>query len=225
MPNSLYILWCMEGFDSSGTELVVHTSLHQQADALLHRSRIKAGAAHGFRVLSQRIFNIRGHIVHQPCIQDPFQTLRIAAVGIQFDGIAQRPDLGEEILHPLLEQRLTAAEDHTIQKSPALSKKIQYLRLLPALRLLQAGHQRCIVAKGTAEITAAGEHRGRDLSREIHHSQLLQSAYTHLIFPSLQLYSCLAAVGQTIFTVRLIVPHQPVRGKRKFFLLGEGRIW
>ena len=77
------------------------------------------------------------------------------------------------------EQRLPAGEDHPVQKPPAGGQEVQHLLLRDLRRLRQPGHQQCVVAEGAPQVAAAGEHRGRQLSRVVHHGQFLKSVNVH----------------------------------------------
>ena len=169
----------MELPHQGGAELIVHGAFPQQTDALLHWGGVEARYADGFGIPRRSVFHVHGHIVHKALVQDLRQPGRITAVGIQLHGKAQFPHLPQKIRCVRLEQRLPAGEDHPVQKPPAGGQEVQHLLLRDLRRLRQPGHQQCVVAEGAPQVAAAGEHRGRQLSRVVHHGQFLKSVNVH----------------------------------------------
>ena len=134
-----------------GAELIVHRPGEEEGDALPEGSQVQAGPPRRLPIPLRAVFDVHGHIVHQPLLHQPAQPVRMAAVGVQLYRKAQLLDLAQKLLQLRPEQRLSPGDAHPVQQALPFFQKRGQFSAVQGSRGLPL-HQLSVVAEGTAQI-------------------------------------------------------------------------
>ena len=157
-----------------GAKLIIDAGGDQEVFRFLDLRHQRAHAVQpaGLGIAVRAVLDVHGHVVDEPCVHDLFQRLRERAVRIQFDGIAQRLDLRQQLRQFFAHQRFPAGERHAFQDALAAFEELQQRRVVHDAGRVSI-QQLAVVAERAAEIAARKKDRAGHAARIVQQRHLL----------------------------------------------------
>ena len=109
--------------DDSGSELKIERAVHQIADTFADRRDIKRRQSDSLSIFFRRVFDIHRNIVHKSSLTESAELFGKGSVRVKLDKIAHILDFRNEILHALVDERLSAADADPVKNASALFEK------------------------------------------------------------------------------------------------------
>ena len=119
------------------------------------------------RIGSKRGFDIHGDIVEEGLPDEFLQSLRIAPVRVELHGQSEPLNFGDKRRQIVVQRRLPACYDYSLQPTPARAKKTKDFFSRNFGRVARGIYKLGIMAIRASEIAAARKDDCADLSREI----------------------------------------------------------